>query len=334
MSRFRFDRFAWGIVGATLLVILWGAYVRASLSGDGCGAHWPSCGGGVLPAQVQTKTIVEVSHRLTSLFLIVSTLGLMIWSRYEYVPGHIVRKGAGWSFGLVMSEALVGAGLVLFKLVAHNPSMQRAVAMCAHLIVTLFLVAAMTLTAWWASGGARLQWSRLREESTPLRNLFALSFAAVLVVAVTGSLSALGDTLYPSKTLMEGIRQDFAPSASYLLQHRPLHPLSALIATVLVLAACASSTRFSADARTKQFALTTAALMVSQVVLGLINLLYLAPIPLQLLHLLMANLLWISLVVTAAHALGEQTESWTERVEKTEIEEVSRTWQEPIPLVR
>ena len=326
MSRFRFSRFAWGLVGATLLVIVWGAYVRASLSGDGCGAHWPSCGGGVLPAEVKTKTIVEVSHRLTSLFLIFSTLALMIWSRFEYSKGDIVRKGAAWSFGLVMSEAFVGAGLVLFKLVAHNPSVVRAVAMCSHLLVTLFLVAAMTLTAWWASGGARL---KLRNQGE-LSFAFVASFVSVLVVAITGSLSALGDTLYPAKNLMEGMRQDFAPTASYLLQHRPLHPLSAICATAIVLATAALSTRFRPSARTTQLALTTSGLMVFQVILGLINLVALAPIWMQLLHLLSANALWISLVVLAAHVLGERSFSG-ETIENRQDEEVNRTWQEQVP---
>ncbi len=330
MIRLRFNQYAWGVVGATLLVIVWGAYVRASLSGDGCGAHWPSCGGGILPAEVQTKTIVEVSHRLTSLFLVFSTLGLLVWALRAFPKGDIVRTGAKWSFGLVMGEALVGAGLVLFKLVASNPSVYRAVAMCAHLLMTLFLVAALTLTAWWASGGARLQW-RQRSE---LRFAIIASFVSVLVVAVTGSLSALGDTLYPAKTLMEGMQQDFAPTASYLLQHRPLHPLSAICATAIVLAMCASSTRFRPDARTKQLALTTSGLMVFQVVLGLVNLVYLAPIPLQLLHLLTANFLWISLVVTAANALSEQAAMSQSRVEQNASEEVSRTWQEPIPSAR
>ncbi len=325
MSRLRFRRFAWGVVGATLLVVLWGAYVRASLSGDGCGAHWPSCGTTIIPHPQQTKTMVELSHRLTSLFLILSTLGLMVCSFFVYPKGDIVRKGAVWSFALVMSEAFVGAGLVLFSLVARNPSVYRAVAMCSHLIVTLFLVASMTLTAWWASGGARL---RLRNQGE-LGFAFGASFVSVIVVAITGSLSALGDTLYPAKNLMEGMQQDFAPTASYLLQHRPLHPLSAVCATAIVLATAALSTRLRGDVRTKRFALVTSGLMVFQVVLGLINLVILAPIWMQLLHLLTANALWISLVVLAAQTLSEGKEVIESRT--TQNEEVNRTWQEHIP---
>lgn len=326
MSRIRFRRFAWGVVGATLLVILWGAYVRASLSGDGCGAHWPSCGGTVIPHPQQTKTIVELSHRLTSLFLMVSTTALMVWALFLYPKGNIVRKGALWSFGLVMSEALVGAGLVLFKLVAHNPSVYRAVAMCAHLIVTLFLVAAMTLTAWWASGGARLKLKNQGE----LGFAFGASFMSVLVVAVTGSLSALGDTLYPAKSLMEGMQQDFAPTASYLLQHRPLHPLSALMATLIVVATALLSTRLRPDAQTRRFATITIGLMLGQLGLGLVNLVLLAPIWLQLLHLLTANALWISLVVLSASTLAERTAENEAAVENRN-EEVSRTWPEQVP---
>ena len=103
-----------------LAVILWGAYVRASGSGAGCGAHWPLCNGEVIPRAPSIATLVEYSHRLTSGLALLGVVALMVWTWRVWGRGHPARRGALLSLIFILTEAAVGAGLVLFELVADN----------------------------------------------------------------------------------------------------------------------------------------------------------------------------------------------------------------------
>jgi cytochrome c oxidase assembly protein subunit 15 len=81
----------------TLLVILWGAYVRASGSGAGCGAHWPLCNGEVLPRPERIQTVVEFMHRGSSgvsLTLVMIGFG---WAWVISEKGSLIRKAAAYS---------------------------------------------------------------------------------------------------------------------------------------------------------------------------------------------------------------------------------------------
>src|SRR5689334_1454626 len=145
----RFAIYAWGVLALNLLVILWGAYVRATGSGAGCGAHWPLCNGEVIPRAPQAEMLVEFTHRLSSGVALLTVAGLLVWALRIYPRGHVARRGAQLAMLFMVSEALVGAGLVLFKLVADNDSLYRAVAIVVHLANTFLLLASITLTAWW-----------------------------------------------------------------------------------------------------------------------------------------------------------------------------------------
>lgn len=147
----RFAKFAWAALGYNLLVIVWGAYVRASGSGAGCGAHWPLCNGLVVPRAAAVETLVEFSHRLTSGVVLVIAVAMVIMAFRSFPRGSIVRKGAVAVLVLTIAEALIGAGLVLFELVAHDTSIKRALSMSMHLVNTFFLLGALTLTAHWAT---------------------------------------------------------------------------------------------------------------------------------------------------------------------------------------
>ena len=56
-------RFAWGLLAYNVAVILWGAVVRATSSGAGCGDHWPLCNGVVLQSNPRLATLIELAHR-------------------------------------------------------------------------------------------------------------------------------------------------------------------------------------------------------------------------------------------------------------------------------
>jgi heme A synthase len=300
-------RFAWGVLGFNLLVILWGAYVRASGSGAGCGNHWPLCNGEVVPRVPQVQTFVELTHRTTSGIALLLVLGMAIWTFRGTAKGHPARKGAGYSVFFILMEAALGAGLVLFELVAHNASLTRAFSMSAHLVNTFFLLAALSLTAWWLSGGERL---RLRGQGGAVP-LLAGGILLTILLGVTGGIAALGDTLFPSGSLAEGVAQDFVPTANALVRLRVIHPIVAIVAGLYITIAAglvANWRQGPEHARTRTFAKILGGLFLVQLGMGVINLSLMAPIWTQILHLLLADAVWIALVLLGASATADIAE--------------------------
>ncbi len=305
MKRSGFVTYAWGVLLYNLAVILWGAYVRASGSGAGCGSHWPLCNGDVIPRAEFVETMVEFTHRLTSGLALLFVVGLFVWAFRAYPSRHPVRFGATMSLVFIISEALVGAALVLFGLVADNASGLRAVIISIHLVNTFLLVAWLTVTAWWAGGGAPMSFRR----QGLVGGLLGGALVGALLLGITGAITALGDTLFPVSSLAEGIQRDFSPASHFLERLRIIHPVLAVaLGLYLVVAgAVVSATRRSAE--TIRFATTLAILFVVQLVVGLLNVRLLAPIWLQLVHLLLADLVWIALVLLTATALATPASS-------------------------
>jgi heme A synthase len=295
----RLSQFAWGVLAYNLAVILWGAYVRASGSGAGCGAHWPLCNGEVVPRAPSVATLIEYSHRLTSGLALLGVVALLVWTWRACSPGHPARRGAILSLIFILTEAAVGAGLVLFELVADNATMARAMFMAAHLVNTFLLVAVLTLTAWWLSGGGPLAPSR--------RPAVALAWAALaaglLLSGVSGAVAALGDTLYPAASHAEGLAATLSPGSHLLLRLRALHPVIAVSAGVLLMFG-ASRLAGADDDLGQLLGRTTLTLAGVQLLGGLLNLLLLAPVWMQIVHLLVADLLWIAFVLLGARTLA------------------------------
>ena len=217
----RFAKYVWGVLAFNVLVVLWGAFVRATGSGAGCGSHWPLCNGEVVPRAPVLETIIEFTHRLTSGVSLLLVLGLLIWAFRSYPKGHLVRFGAVLTSFFILTEALVGAGLVLFGWTAQNAS---AVPTAIHLVNTFLLLASLALTGYWASGGDRLIF---KDQGLVLWAL-GIGLVGVLFVGVSGAITALGDTLFPSSSLIEGMRQDFAANSHFLIRLRVWHPVIAV----------------------------------------------------------------------------------------------------------
>ena len=285
MTKKRYITFAWFTVVFTLAVILWGAFVRATGSGAGCGSHWPLCNGEVVPHSPQIETIIELTHRVTSAIDGLLVIGLLVWGFRLFPKGHIVRFGAVLSFILIITEGAAGAGLVLFELVADNTSVARAVAAAIHLVNTFLLVAAMTLTAFWASGGKRF---RLRNQGS-VGGMLWIGFIGFLLLGASGAITALGDTLYPAESLAEGIRQDFSPTANFLVQLRVWHPVIAIVLGVYLIVSGSLISEKRPSSQTKRYVNYLKIIFGLQFVGGVINLLLLAPIWMQLVHLLLAD---------------------------------------------
>ena len=290
-----FRRFAWGVLAYNVLVVLWGALVRATSSGAGCGGHWPLCNGEVIPTAGGTATLIEYTHRLMSGLALAAVFGLWLWSSRLFPKRHRVRRAAALSCAFLVLEALLGAGLVLFDYVAQNASLGRAFYLAAHLANTQILLAALAMTAWLAAHGeAPLVFSRAP------KSLLAV-LPLVVALSMTGAVAALGDTLFPAPSLRAGLAQDFSSGTPFLLQLRIAHPTFAVLLGFCLLYAASSAARFRPSRAVRRAAATLAALAVVQLAAGAVNVALHAPVWLQILHLLLADLVWLSLVLLTAN---------------------------------
>ena len=299
----RFERFAWAVLGWNVLVVLWGAYVRASGSGAGCGSHWPLCNGEVLPRAPRVETIIEFTHRLMSGVALIAVISLCFWAFRRFPKTHTVRRMAGLSVAFIVLEALLGAGLVLFEYVDQNKSAGRALYLSAHLINTQLLLASLALSAWYSGR------PRVRQPLTRIPAMLLTALPLALAVSVTGVIAALGDTLFPASSLGAGIREDFSATAHFLLRLRILHPALAIASGAFFVLAAVVSFRAPPSPEGRAAAAAVAGLAAVQLCAGAMNLALLAPIWLQVLHLLLADLLWIALVLVAAESGSKQAES-------------------------
>lgn len=297
----RYERYVWTVLAYTILVILWGAFVRATGSGAGCGSHWPLCNGEVIPRAPLLETIIEFSHRLTSGVLMLMVLAMTVFAFRLYPKGHIVRVGAVLSIVFVIIEALFGAALVLFELVADNSSMARAVAMSIHLINTLLLVAFVTMTGMWVRGVPRPVFAGRGR----VLGLVGVGVAMMMLLGASGAIAALGDTLFPAASLQEGLAQKFDESAHILIRLRVLHPVIAIATGAIMVMIAQAFVAMRPEARIYRARWVLLGAYAAQLALGAINVVLLAPIPIQLIHLLLADAIWVVFVMMCVIALKQ-----------------------------
>jgi heme A synthase len=265
-----------------------------------------------LPAAAREgKTLIEFAHRTTSGLAFLLVVGLVWWVFRAFPKGHAARRGAALSLVFMVIEALIGAGLVLFRLVADDASVARAFYLSLHLVNTFVLVAVLGLTAWWASGGRALS---LRGGRDALRWWLAAALLATLALGVSGAVAALGATLFPTSAAAEQVRGDLSATAQLMfsLRHYQLHPLLAVSVGAYLVAVAALTKRARPGVWARRFANSITALVVVQLGVGLVNAALLAPVWLQLTHLLLADLLWLALVLLSATALARAPETAAE----------------------
>ncbi len=296
-----FARYSLMTLAFNLLVILWGVFLRASKSGDGCGEHWLTCHGEVIPSAPEFKTVIEFSHRVTSGIAFLIVIGLLVWAFRKFPKGDQIRKMAVGSFIFILTEALVGAGLVLTGNTADNLTAARPFWAIGHLINTFILLAFLTLTSWMAVTGQRLKF----ELPTNTAVLIVISLIGILLVGMSGSLAALGNMLFPSGSLAEGVAKDFSAASHYLLRLRLSHPiLSILTAVYLVMLAGWLKKESADEPGVVRWANILSMLVIAQVIFGAATLLTLGPIIMQLGHLLLADLLWIAFILMLANFMA------------------------------
>lgn len=297
-----YAKYAWGVLAFNVLVVLWGAFVRATGSGAGCGNHWPSCNGAVIPWSSATETMIEFTHRATSGIAFLLVVVLLIRAFKTYPKGHRVRLGAALAMLFMITETLVGAGLVLFQLVAYNLSATRAIVMAIHLVNTFLLFGALTVTAWWASGGRPIQ---LKGQGW-MGWLLGLGCVGMLILGASGGVTALGDTLFPAGSLIEGLQDELSSTAHFLVRLRIYHPLIAIgVGIYLIVVAHIFNKGPRASVMTKTVARIFSGLYLLQLMIGSVNVVLLAPVWLQLVHLFLTDLLLILLVIFLAEAFAQ-----------------------------
>jgi heme A synthase len=288
----RLARLGWIAVAVNVAVILWGAVVRATGSGAGCGSHWPLCNGEVVPQDPSVKTLIEFGHRLTSGFALLVVAWLVfrvLRARRGGDPSErSIRRLAWLSLAFILGEAAIGAGIVLFEYVAANSSPARAVWMGFHLLNTFLLLGALALLA--DRLGRRPAGAGPRGPLGPA----VAGLVALGLTGATGAVAALGDTLFPAASLAEGMSRDFGAGAHFLERLRVFHPLIAIGAGLLWLYLAQEARRASRARETLAAANAVTLLVFVQFGVGLITLGLLAPVALQIAHLLCADLLWMA----------------------------------------
>jgi cytochrome c oxidase assembly protein subunit 15 len=299
-------RFAWAVLAYFIAVILWGALVRATGSGAGCGDHWPLCNGTVIQHSPRVDTMIEFTHRVTSGISFFSAVGLLVWTFAGTMRGHLSRAASVAAVIFTLIEAVLGALLVKLGLTAQSQSPLRAPYLALHLANTLLLLAALALTAHFLSRAEGYTHTTIRIVA-PIGVLAAV--LVVLIVGVTGSLAALGDTLFPASSIGAALAQDFSATTNWLVRWRWIHPTVAFFASVFLIWLLVRASRRSVHWNNRGLSALVLILLAAQYLLGVLDVVLLAPVWLQVVHLLGADVLWAALVVLAARLTLEPVEA-------------------------
>lgn len=309
-------KYAWFVLAYNIVVIIWGVFLRASKSGDGCGQHWLTCHGEVIPSAPEMKTVIEFSHRVTSGLDGIIVMALVVWAFTAWrsrktEKAKIVFKTAAVSLFFVVTEGLVGAGLVLTGNTAGTLTAARPFWMAGHLINTFILLAALSLTAWFASGGKPFDFKAQRK----ILFLLGLAVVGILLVGLSGSVAALSSMLFPSESLTEGLAKDFSETSHILLRLRVSHPiLSIAVGAYLVFLAGWLKAKARENFQVSRWANALTVLVLIQFASGALTLLTLAPIVMQIIHLVLADAVWIAFVLLSASVLAQEENSFVENI--------------------
>lgn len=284
----------------TVFVILFGAVVRVTGSGAGCGQHWPTCHGEVAHLPQTVETAIELTHRVTSglsLVLVVVVLWLT-WRRHG--RQHLATRMGLYSLAFLVVEALVGALLVLLELVGDDASWLRAVVMTFHLVNTSLLTLTLLVAAW--AFGRRAP--RIGRGAPGQLGPIALMAVALLAVSGSGAVTALGDTVLPvsssggASVLAHAVGPS-EPGAHFLERVRGVHPVLATLAAVLLL--------WLTDRLSPGRGRSLLPWVISlQVLVGIANIWLSAPGWMQIVHLGLANLVWLIFCFGGLETLGEE----------------------------
>ncbi|MCP3994043.1 MAG: hypothetical protein GY722_03120, partial [bacterium] len=202
---------------------------------------------------------------------------------------------------LLIIESLLGASLVLFGWVEFDASIARLIVVPIHLVNTFLLVAAMATVAFFADGGEGFR----ADSKRTLDKVLGGSLLIILIIGATGALNALADTLIQSDALRTAVGDEVLVTEAVLRQIRTIHPFVAIIGGLSLFMLVRYLTS-EASKRVKLIGLGVQAIIWAQFILGLLNIALNVPLEIQLIHLFVADLLWISFVLIALHLLSDR----------------------------
>jgi cytochrome c oxidase assembly protein subunit 15 len=243
-------------------------------------------------------TIIEFSHRVSAGAIdSVLVVALLVWTWRRTAAGHLARWAAGASIFLTVTEGALGAVLVKLGLTAQSRSPLRAPVEALHFSNTLLLVAALAMAAHFLGRQTGFRWREIRV-SAPVGT--TVGMIAMMIVGVTGSMAALGDTLFPATSLGNSLQQDFSADSNWLLRWRWTHPTVAILASIFLIWLLIRAARRGGPWDNRKLSALVVALLAAQYLLGALDVWLLAPVWMQVIHLLGADVLWSALVVLTA----------------------------------
>ncbi len=301
------QKLAWAALLGNALVILQGAFVRATGAGAGCGSHWPTCNGSVIPLGAGVETLVEFSHRLLSAGVLLLGVWLLVraFRIRKTQPGLFVFAAAAFVFLII--EALLGASTVLLELTGDTVSTARGVMVATHLVNSLLLVGTLTLTLVYARAAGSdspAPWPLRLGQQGGVATVLLVGLVGMLVLMFSGGIAALGNTMFPSESLRAGLAADFDPASNILVRLRLLHPVIAITVGLYLFLSLGLSRLLKPVPEAGRLAQVLFGVYLAQLAIGTLNLAFMAPVALQLLHLATAVLAFALLTALSAYTLG------------------------------
>jgi protoheme IX farnesyltransferase len=308
-----FATFAWITLIYNFLVVGYGVFLRAAGLGDGCGSNWPLCTGEKNPVKGQFATFVELSHRLSTTLVGLLAIIMVVWAIRHFEKGHPVKKFAGLFLGLTIFEGLIGAYLVKRGLVTDKDTVERAFVMGIHVLSTFVMLGSIACAALSASG---IRPIRLKGQGVA-GWLLGFGFVGMALLGVSGAISAFGNQVRPDAG---GLQERLAPAAFWASKLAVAHPIGSATVGLYLVLMLGLIQHLRPDQFVKNAARLVGISLAVQFVVGLANILLNAPIPLQMIHLVLADMNWVSLTVLALAAFGVGIESVESRPAPEELE--------------
>lgn len=306
-------RLAWIALVANCVVILQGAVVRITGSGAGCGSHWPTCNGAVVPLNPTLETGIEFSHRLLSFGVLVIGVWLFMRARRQRRENPGMAAFATASLCFLVLEAGIGAATVLLGLTGDNTSVARGVWVAAHLVNSLLLIGMLSATVVYARPNRPAYPLKLGGQAA-VASVLGLAVLGTLLLSFTGGIAAMGNTIFPTGSLAEGLRADFDPASHPLIRLRILHPLIAIAVGTYLFVGLGLSWWLKPVTGARRTAQLLLGVYLAQLVVGAGNLFLKGPAPLQLLHLGMAVAAFGLLFAYSVEQLGGEADQTAHRL--------------------
>jgi heme A synthase len=295
MKNQRFAVYTWGVLFYTIGVVLLTAYVQAVCHSNGLLCHLTAP---ISP--VANLSLLEWAYHISAAGALLLTGALLVWSRRVYERGAAVRRVAWLAMGFAILDVLTGARAMQVAQMDTYVSTTHMLWMLLDLSTTLLLVANLALCAWWAAGNAIMQTRPDGLISIAMGSVFVL----LLLVSASGSIATPDSARFATVTVAASLQADVHTMFQVLNRMGDLHPVLAMLMSIYVAGVAWLMYHHTQTSTTRRLAVLVTVFIILEIVVGVLNLTLLTPIALQLLHLLLHTLLWITLTLLASEALA------------------------------